>query len=351
MNFRNLIPYKNNFFFGRANTAIWMLAKYIKTKYIKPTIILPSSMCVSPANIFFYEKIKTIFVDVNKETGIIDLKKVIKITKNKKNCFLFYVNLFGNFCNEKKLIKKIRENNVFIIQDIAQTFFLPNKKENFKQFFGDVCITSFGYSKIFDHSHGSYIFFDSEELISFSKKFLKLYLKKTNKKEFLKSKKLYLEWYNKIYLKNKKITTKQLSGFIKNLYLVKTNNVIRKNINRDLVNFKKEFKRRNSLYKYYRKNLNLKKIKLMNSAIPSFNWRFCFLVDKHRSKIISKLRNEKMDVSSYYPNVGSRFTKNLFPNSDIIEKKIVNLWLTKEYDKKKIFKQCYLIKSILTNEV
>ena len=127
-------------------------------------------MCVSPANIFFYEKIKTIFVDVNKETGIIDLKKVIKITKNKKNCCLFYVNLFGNFSNEKKLIKKIRENNVFIIQDIAQTFFLPNKKENFEQFFGDVCITSFGYSKIFDHSHGSYIFFNSDKLISYSKK-------------------------------------------------------------------------------------------------------------------------------------------------------------------------------------
>ena len=89
----------------------------------------------------------------------------------------------------------------------------------------------------------------------------------------------------------------------------------------------------------------------MNSAIPSFNWRFCFLVDKHRSKIISTLRNEKMDVSSYYPNVGSRFTKNLFPNSDIIEKKVVNLWLTREYDKKKIFKQCYFIKSILTNKV
>lgn len=347
MNFDNFTPYHLNFFFGRANAAIWMLAKYIKKKYKNPTIILPSSMCVSPANIFFYEKINLKFIDVKKNTGIIDLKKVVKFTEKRKNCCLFYVNLFGNLSDDGELIKRIKKNNVLIIQDIAQTFFLPNKKKNSKFFFGDICITSFGYSKIFDYSHGSYIFFDSKELLDFSKNFSKKYLKKNNTIDLVKSKKLYLDWYNNIYLSNKKITSLQLSKFIKNLYLIKANKILQKKIDKNLNNFRHEFKRRNKLAKIYQKNLNHKDITKINSGIPSFQWRYCFLVNRKRSEVISKLRENDIDVSSYYPSVGSRFVKKSFPNSDLLEKKIVNLWLTKEYNKKKILKQCSIIKTIL----
>ena len=109
MKIKKLIPYNNQLFFGRANSAIWMMAKYLKEQYKKPTIIFPSSMCVSPVLIFFLEKYKIKFVDINLNTGLMNLNEVLKITKKNKKTILFYVNLFGNFEKNYNLIKKLKK--------------------------------------------------------------------------------------------------------------------------------------------------------------------------------------------------------------------------------------------------
>ena len=56
-------------FFGRANTAIWAITLFLKKNNKKRSIILPASMCVSPAIIFLINGFKLIFVDVDKNTG------------------------------------------------------------------------------------------------------------------------------------------------------------------------------------------------------------------------------------------------------------------------------------------
>ena len=79
---------KSNYF-GRANSAIWCIGEFLKNNSNKKTIILPSTMCASPAIIFKVLGFKLEFVDVNKSNGLLNLEKVIK--KIKKKIMILYV--------------------------------------------------------------------------------------------------------------------------------------------------------------------------------------------------------------------------------------------------------------------
>jgi dTDP-4-amino-4,6-dideoxygalactose transaminase len=342
-----LPKYKDKLFFGRANSAIWMLAKFLKKKFKNPTIIFPSTMCVSPVNIFFLEKFKIFFLDVDKKTGLIDVSQLEEL-KSTKNIILFYVNLYGNHESIENIerINKFKHKFKFIIQDLAQTLFFNDYKKNSQFLFGDVVITSFGYSKVFDFSHGSYLYLNSNEIKGFYKIFSKKFIKNYSSSVFLKAKKKYLDWYNNIYIKKKKINTNQLSKFAKYLYLVKPKIEIKKKIDKRLLNIKSEEYRRKKLKKIYLDNLTLKKDSLIASKNHSCLWRLGFLI-KNKNKIIKAVRDSKFDISSYYPNIGSRFTNKKFKNSSIIENKIINLWLDRNYNKKNIIQICNLINKFI----
>jgi len=127
---KNITNFSYTNFFGRANTAIWAITLFLKNNNTKRSIILPASMCVSPAIIFLINGFKLIFVDVDKNTGLIDIQKVSKIIKkNNDICGLFYVNLFGNTENVFSQINKIKKKNVVIIQDLEKTFLYSTKKK------------------------------------------------------------------------------------------------------------------------------------------------------------------------------------------------------------------------------
>ena len=77
-------------------------------------------------------------------------------------------------------------------------------------------------------------------------------------------------------------------------------------------------------------------------------WRFSFLTNK-RDEYLRIIRKSGYDASSYYPNIARVFNKRkeTFKNSDIIEKKIVNLWLSKNYNLKKVKVQFNMLKNNL----
>ena len=73
-----------------------------------------------------------------------------------------------------------------------------------------------------------------------------------------------------------------------------------------------------------------------------------FLTNK-RDEYLRIIRKSGYDASSYYPNIARVFNKRkeTFKNSDIIEKKIVNLWLSKNYNLKKVKDQFNMLKNNL----
>ena len=330
-------------YFGRANSAIWCIATYLKSKSNRKTIILPSTMCISPAIIFTLNGFKLKFVDVNKNDGLINLNKTLKLIKSNKDiAALFYVNLFGN---KDQNIDKIKNfNNVFIIQDLAQTFFQKKKIPN-KDIFGDMVILSFGYSKIFDLDHGGIVLSDEEEFYEYGLNFDK---KIVNKKIPSIAKKQYLNWYTKVIIKKEKLKRKTLKSFASKIYLIKFNNQKLKDIYNSVNILDKESKERIKKFKFYKKLFQTLKIPIIHSESFFIPWRFSFLIRK-RDDHLRMIRKGGYDASSYYPNIARVFNKKkeTFKNSDIIEKKIVNLWLTKNYNLKKIEEQFNILKNNL----
>lgn len=330
-------------FFGRANTAIWAITLFLKKNNKKRSIILPASMCVSPAIIFLINGFKLIFVDVDKNTGLLDIKKVSKIIKKDNDiCGLFYVNLFGNTEDLSSQINKIKKKNIVVIQDLAQTFLYPTKKINNK-LIGDFIILSFGYSKIFDLNHGGMVLSNDSYFRHFGEKFDEG-LKKININ--YKTKNKYIKWYEQFFIKNQKFMVKDLKVFAKELYLIKFNVKIFKKIYLSITSLAKESSKRSKLLKDYIKIFTKLDVHILHSKSTMIPWRFSFLANTKKEIILDKLRKKNFDASSYYPNIAKRFdkSKKKFNNADKIEKKIINLWLTNKYNKKKILDQVNIVK-------
>ena len=101
--------YNYNLSFGRASAGIICLAKYLIKNYKNPSIILPSTICVSPALIFFMNKITIHFVDVDKSTGLMKIDHAKKIISKKKISAVFFVNLYGNAIKLEKFYKYLKK--------------------------------------------------------------------------------------------------------------------------------------------------------------------------------------------------------------------------------------------------
>jgi len=338
----NLLSYrrKSNYF-GRANSAIWCIGEFLKKNSTKRIIILPSTMCVSPAIIFKLLGFKLEFVDVNKSNGLLNVKKVIKTINEKNNeiACIFYVNLFGNKDLEARKLKNFKK--IFIIQDLAQTFL---NKENIKSdVFGDLIILSFGYSKIFDLDHGGIVLSNNDKFYNYGLKFDEK-IKNTNVSNI--GKKKYLRWYDDVIIKKKKNSLKNLRSFASKIYLIKFNNKKLTQINNSLNLLSKEFKRRNSLFKVYKKKITKLKLNIIHSKDTFIPWRFSFLIN-NKDFYLKLIRKKGNDASSYYPNIGRAFSnkknKNSYVNSDLIQEKVINFWLTKEYNRNRIDKICSLL--------
>lgn len=328
-------------FFGRANSAIWCIGEFLKKNSTKRTILLPSTMCVSPIIIFKILGFKLEFVDVNKSNGLLNVEEVIKKT-NKKNhdiLSIFYVNLFGNKDKKARKLKKIKD--VLIIQDLAQTFIC---KENIKKdLFGNLIIFSFGYSKIFDLNHGGIVMSNNTAFHDFGVNFNEN-IKNTNISSVGKNK--YLKWYNNAVTKKKKFNFTELKTFAYNIYLIKFDSRKLIKMNKSLNILSKEFKRRMFLFNIYKKKIKESNLDIIHSEDVFTPWRFSILMNQKNS-YLTKIRKKGIDASSYYPNIGRIFSikkyKETYINSDLLEKKIINFWLTKEYNQNKIYKTCNIL--------
>jgi dTDP-4-amino-4,6-dideoxygalactose transaminase len=342
---KNFLNKKTEFkfvlFSGRTNTQIWKLGNFIKKKYKNPIILLPASMCVSPAIIFTFLKIKIRYVDVNPKTGLIEEHLLRKQIKKEKINVVFFVNLFGNIAN-KTFYQNMKKDNIFIIQDLAQTFISYDKKINQEELFGDVILLSFGYSKIFDLGKGSIMLTNKTDINNFfENNDIKFNILNKKQKNLYYTK--YLYWYNSVFSKSKKISKSDIESFTEKLYLKNIPNSLYKKIYDKIINLYSEEKRRNKILDFYKLIFNSHKIKILHSTKTLLPWRFSFRVKENRQKILEKLRNNNFDASSYYLSLSDKKLKN----SIEIEKEVINLWLTNKISRATVKNQYRIIKNIL----
>ena len=96
----------------------------------------------------------------------------------------------------------------------------------------------------------------------------------------------------------------------------------------------------------YKKRIKKLKLNILHSKNTFIPWRFTFLIN-NKDFYLNLIRKKGNDVSSYYPNIGRAFSnkknKNSYVNSDLIQEKVINFWLTKDYNRNKINNICNLL--------
>lgn len=245
-------------------------------------IIVSDRAWISVLNVIKFLDLKPIFVDVEKDRPVIDIRKIKKkITKKTK--VIIPVHMGGRGCNIDELKKIIGKKKIFILEDAAQAF---GSKVN-KKFLGttsDIGCFSMSIAKTISSGQGGFIVTNNKKIFN---RILKI------KNNGLKDIKNISRWgelglnfkFNDI-LATIAISEIERFNFYKN----------------KLIN----------LYKLYNKNLNSNKIRLIevdikNGEIP----QYIEILALKRKKLLNYLKKKKIDVRIFYPSMSESKLFNL----------------------------------------
>ncbi len=118
-------------------------------------VIVPTFTYIASVNAITYTGAKPVFVDSERQSWLIDPEDVKrKITPNTKA--ILPVHLYGNVANMDKLLQISRDNDLFIIEDVAEAF---GSKYNgvYAGNFGDIATFSFFGNKTITTGEGGIV--------------------------------------------------------------------------------------------------------------------------------------------------------------------------------------------------
>lgn len=297
------------------------------------TVINPDCTWIASAAAVKYVGAKNIFVDIDENTWCINISTLKKnIQKNTKA--IIFTNLYGNMPNIKKIIEIAKKNNLFVIEDAAESF--GSKYDNkLAGSFGDVSVFSFHRTKTLTCGEGGILLTDNKKIFEECK--ILRDQGKSLKKQF---------WNDKI---GYKYTPSNLSASLAYSQFLQRKKILKKKI---------------SIFKNYKKFLSdLEGIKLNFSYknIENSYWMVnIFITEKfniNKIELMDELNSYGIASRPFFYQLSSMdcFDKSERRNNkkNIIAKKIsdksVNLPCATNITIKEIKYVCKSIKSILEN--
>ena len=342
---------------GRGATALWLA--YLLIKKNRKKVIIPNIICPSVLFTLILADCEPIFVDVLERDSTLDPDKVKKLlNKNSDIGAVVMAHIYGYSASILEIKRICRQKKVILIEDAAQSFGGKFQDNSFLGSKGDVSILSFGHSKILDVGEGGALLTNNS---GYASRIRKMNDKiKENNSDSRKISKLYKKLYYMIIqlTKSNKEHYKFFDSFpyfFKNLYIKKISNKTAMLIDKSLNRLSMEIKHRKKIYQIYVMGLkNNKYVKLFKPIGYGVPWRFSFRIKKSKRDIIlEKIRKKGFDVSSWYPSIMyfnkiGRYNKvKDFVISNLIEKEVVNLWVTRSYSQKKAQQLVSYINKIL----
>ena len=108
-------------------------------------VIVPAFSFIASATPIKMLGATPVFIDVNKNTGLIDIDQIQSKISKKTRC-LISVDLFGECPDYDRIIKICKDNKIFLLEDGAQSFGSLYKTKKAGSF-GDISTISFDVSK------------------------------------------------------------------------------------------------------------------------------------------------------------------------------------------------------------
>jgi dTDP-4-amino-4,6-dideoxygalactose transaminase len=126
-------------------------------------VIMPSFTFVSTANAFALRGATIVFIDIDPLTMNLDLACLTKaITKNTKAIVVVH---YGGWCCDMKELKKVcNDNNLFLIEDAAQSYLSTFQNKSLGSW-GDLSCLSFHETKNIQCGEGGALLINQKELV------------------------------------------------------------------------------------------------------------------------------------------------------------------------------------------
>lgn len=317
---------------GNGTTAMYLAFLALNKQDKK--VLFPAITCTNPVNAAIAAGFKVDFCDVNLQDYTMDLDSLECELSTKEYGVVVPTHIYGHFCNMKAIDEICKKYNVSILEDAAQTTKLLG---------GDISITSFGHTKIFQTNYGGGVAFtDDEDLYNKMNSYKQgLPLKPNNSEDIFDD---YREKYYKIVHsnlsdkdKNDKMKKLQLDSAKLFLFHSEDNLEILEVLNNrvDIINA------RIAKQRLYLKQLSSKDIKLCDEFTYLQNplWRFSFLYLNDREELLKRVRALNIDISSWYPSVATIYKGKHLKNADVVAKSIINLWVSNDHSEEQIIKE------------
>ena len=299
------------------NRATSIIHDFIKNNKIDEKFILPANICPIVPLVFYKNKIKIKFLDIDKKTLNICKDKVLSEIKNSSG--ILWNHTYGKETNQKNFfedLKKQKENYLIIDN---KCLCIP-KTELKKNFSSDLEIYSTGYSKYCDLGYGGYGI-SKKKLELFKTKYIKESEYSIKKKidKCILQKKNYRNLENN-WLKNQKIG--EINFYIKSIEKLKIK------IDR------------------HKKNINLIYTQNLPSEIildKTINiWRFNILINK-KETLLKEIFINGLFASSHFYSSSKLFENKKKTYADILSKNVVNLFNDFRFSELNAYKMCEII--------
>lgn len=326
----------------------------------RPKVLLPAMICLNPMLAVHYAGRIPVFADILKEDATIDPEAVSEMLKKDSRIgAVLAVHLYGHPADMKRLSEVCADNKVMLIEDLAQAMggVYPNGKLLGSA--GHCSVVSFGYSKIIDAGGGGALLMDDDALAKKSR----LIMVKLNNRSLKYSlmEKIYKKLFYAFWERGQKNPQAYdlfdlFPSLFQEMHIYKAAHNQAAKIMVSLGDLQKEVLARRQIYEIYRNELaGIPDIKFFSPKKGFVPWRFTFRVAKERrTGMINQVRGRGFDISSWYPCI-NRWTPSgreggsvSLKSAGLLEKEVVNLWVSREYNKKKVFSLAKVIKKNLS---
>jgi hypothetical protein len=299
------------------NRATSIIHDFLSDYNLKKPFLIPANICPIVPLVFYKNKIKIKFIDINKKTLNICKDRVFSEIKNSSG--LLWNHTYGKEIDQKKffLDLKKKKENFLIIDD--KCLCVP-KIELEEKIFSDLEIYSTGYSKYCDLGYGGYGI-SRNKIKLFKTNYLKESENNLKKKidRSISQKIIYINKENN-WLKNKRINKIDL-------YVTRI-----KNLKNKINDHKKK------INLIYNKNLSSEIILDKNTNI----WRFNILINK-KEILLKEIFMNNLFASTHFYSSSKLFKNEKKTNTEILSKNIVNLFNDLRFDELKAYKICGII--------
>lgn len=336
---------------GSGTTALTLACMMLPPKRKK--VIVPAIACVNVLYSILYAECIPLFVDINPESGLIDVDLILVALKQDPEIgAILVVHTFGHTADFLKIADRARELGLLIIEDAAQAFGAVYADGKPVGAYGDLALVSFGHTKILDTGGGGVLMTDS---ISIYENCLSIAENLPSTRDdiercFAEYRSIYYSEWNSQFADPSALKRIPLLGQrFKETFVHKANNVTARLILKALPTLRNNLAVRRELAQIYAARLvDLNVVRLCTIEPGSVPWRFIFRVPAHnRDGLVEHLRRANVDVSCWYPSLAYFYEDDQLhqplPNAENFTREVVNLWVNPSYSRKNVNAACDLI--------